>query len=289
MHYYGELELAVHGRPEILQRIPFEEIAAAALDARIKAWNGYPGDVEANLNGFVREMQAEVKRVLREPEEDGTSVLFYQADFDGSPIEMDCLELLMRQYPELEAAVLANVKFDTADPSGPEWFTCYSPAGTDKLCGALPFNGFGKSVQPSRLSVTGLDGTVYAFSVAELAGLLAQSDPEFGRGHDDEIVEGYQQELAYTPDIPYAIPMSLVRAPDGTWSIAEDDPEDLGCLPVEVDGITYYIGEDNSEYFLRWNWTWSPVPSDWGFPEEADWIPFELDGLFDMDMEDFAI
>ena len=96
MHYSGELELAVHGRPEILQRIPFEEIATAALDTRIKAWNGYPGDVEANLNGFVREMQAEVKRVLREPEEDGMKVLFYQADFDGSPIEMDCLELLMR-------------------------------------------------------------------------------------------------------------------------------------------------------------------------------------------------
>ena len=148
MHYFGELELAVHGKAETLQNIPFEEITEAALEARQKAWN-YPGDVEHNLEEFLHKMKSEVKRVLQDPSEDGIEVFYLQTEFDGAPIEMDCLELLMRRYPELEAAVVANVEFDTADPSGTEWFTFYSPAGSEQLSGSLPLTGLGSRCGPA--------------------------------------------------------------------------------------------------------------------------------------------
>ena len=276
MHYFGELELAVRGKAETLQNIPFEEITEAALEARQKAWN-YPGDVEHNLEEFLHKMKSEVKRVLQDPSEDGIEVFYLQTEFDGAPIEMDCLELLMRRYPELEAAVIANVEFDTADPSGTEWFTFYSPAGSEQLSGSLPFNGFGEPVRPSHLSVRALDGTVYAFSLQGLAELLAQSDPEYGQDHDEEVIEDYKIELSYSPDFP-GISLNLIRTPDGQWGIVEDDLEDLeDCEAVEVDGQVYYCGSDGSDYFCGWDWNWSAVQDDWGFPPEADWIPFDLE------------
>lgn len=95
------------------------------------------------------------------------------------------------------------------------------------------------------------------------------------------------------------------RTPDGIWELvenAEDTPEffELYLLGFydqqDWEGLAgvifpdlelrlagpghHFLDGEGNEYFPGWDWELSASRADWGFPEDADWIPYDLDACF---------
>lgn len=290
MHYIGNLQAAIYGNVQALKAVPFSAIGekAAGLAERLQG-------------------QAEALDVA----ENTAETLIAKAVFDGKPPEMDFLNAVAKAAPELEIAVIACVEYDTADPSGPEWYAYYSPAGKNTLWGTeTPFDGFAVGrVVPTLLSVTDAQGKTHSFTAETLAKELArnQEDGVFG-----------EEDLAYmlgsclsVGDYP-GIRFHIRKTPEDGWELlsTEEEDEDLSdytvielielddCedwdalaeaifpdaeLQVQTERGRHFLDGDGNEYFPGWDWEISATREDWGFPEAADWIPFNLNVCFTLE------
>lgn len=287
------IQAAIHGPPALLQAIPFEAIAAQVWQARhTETW--YPNKSDLNAFSFVPDQFNEAP-----------STLTAKWLADGLPMEMDFLEAIARACPDLEIAVIACVEYTDG---GPEWNAYYSPAGSNTLLGQDgPFEYFGNQVTPGALSITDVQGNTHRFTVEKLARELAQGTEEPFAEEDYVCMLNSDLSISDFPGIQFHIR----HAPQGVWSVianSEEEPEKFGYdllglyeaeewevllgmifpdvdLRIEAPGY-HFLDEEGNEYFLGWDWEFSASRADWGFPEDADWIPFDLEKDFDFSSGD---
>lgn len=239
MHMSGELQAAIHGKAAVLKRIPFLELKPQAAER------------EEDLDAFIRQFQEGAADLRSSGETEET--LEADSIFDGALVEMDFLSAVAKTCPEAEIAVIAQVQYDTADESDPEWASSYSPAGSASL-------EWWETVESDRVCAPRPDGGLYQFTYAELGEALAEGDGSLS-------AEDWATELT-------EVGLDLVRSADGVWSVIED----AGDVRAEElpEGVAY-LDEEGNQYFPWLAWRHRLTRSDWGFPEDADWIPFDLE------------
>lgn len=54
-------------------------------------------------------------------------------------------------------------------------------------------------------------------------------------------------------------------------------------LRVQTEHGRHFLDEEGNEYFPGWDWNFSAARKDWRFPDEADWIPFNLNVCFTLE------
>lgn len=265
MHTYGNIRAAIHGKAELLQTLGLS----------------------------------------RDPVETVVLNLEYDSGNDDTG-ELDYLEQLVRKHPELEIAVIAQFGHDTGDPSGKEWCALFSPAGEKVLWGQKHFDGALPRVNPTAMSIVDHLGQTHTFTAASFAQKLAWG-PNEGRAAEYETIMKAAMQTYTELSAPEGIGLYVKRTPEGVWSVAvepadameddasEDDweegdewdefPElDWGkLLPAvsihrqEQNRRAFFLDDEGNEYFTCLDWALHFTRSDWGFPEDADWIPFDLE------------